>query len=122
MTRSSSSSSSSSSLDLDNSCEKCQLRKNQNEGSSSNLSAAAASSQPFLYRYSEWWRVFAYFNSCINPVLYFSISKSFKKQFLQFIGVTQVQKLSKRIKRRWNSSRSTSSERRNLRNTQSQKS
>ena len=87
-----------------NSCEKCELKRNfQTQAVSSNEIVQ----QPFLYKYSEWWRVFAYFNSCINPVLYFSISKSFKKQFLQFIGVAQVQKLSKRIKRRWNSSRGT---------------
>ena len=86
------------------SCQKCELKRNFQTQAQNSIELVQ---QPFLYKYSEWWRVFAYFNSCINPVLYFSISKSFKKQFLQFIGVAQVQKLSKRIKRRWNSSRGT---------------
>lgn len=55
----------------------------------------------FIYIYNEYWRLFSYINSCINPIVYFSISKTFQNNLLEVLGIRKAQKMSRRIRNRF---------------------
>ena len=55
----------------------------------------------FIFAYNEIWRMLAYLNSCINPFVYFGISKSFQDNLLKILGVRKIQRVSRRMRQRF---------------------